>query len=163
MVLVLETRGGREGKAEQRVTLVVVGILGGSSTVTAAAAAIFLLLWKCDAYHSIYPQTKKFGTLVGFPILPSNSIDIYLIVFREKIKKEGHVVYIDLLSTTMRQSRTPIPTTWHVEELHSLIGHFPIFKIHIPLAYLLLLQFYVTYTLTGHSWVWPLLNPTQFN
>lgn len=44
VVLVLVTRGGREGKAEQRVTLVVVGILGGSSTVTAAAAAIFLLL-----------------------------------------------------------------------------------------------------------------------
>lgn len=41
--VVLVTRGGREGKAEQRVTLVVVGILGGSSTVTAAAAAIIII------------------------------------------------------------------------------------------------------------------------
>jgi len=39
--VVLVTRGGREGKAEQRVTLVVVGTRG-SSTVTAAAAAAII-------------------------------------------------------------------------------------------------------------------------
>jgi len=44
VVLVLVTRGGREGKAEQRVTLVVVGIRGGSSTVTAAAAAAIIII-----------------------------------------------------------------------------------------------------------------------
>jgi hypothetical protein len=108
---VVERRGGRYGKAEQRVTLVVVSSRGTNTVLVLAATAIV------SVSHTF---------MLSFPFF-----FCWEFVFRKirKIERE-FACYLSVMCFG-----TLVFNGWHVDKTHIFIGSLSIFKIHIILQF----------------------------